>query len=157
PRPEAGLARGGGGDGRPFSRLRRLVLTGLGLLLPLLITVWLPRPLFNLVPRVVAPVILRTLRVLPPPPVDHPAFTPSPPPHVGVAATALLILLVGALAGNLIGRQIVAAFDRLMLRIPLIKGIYGATRQLMDAFDSKSAAFQRVVAVEYPRPGVFTI
>src|SRR5262249_54455593 len=57
----------------------------------------------------------------------------------------------------LIGRQIVAAFDRLMLRIPLIKGIYGATRQLMDAFDSKSAAFQRVVAVEYPRPGVFTI
>jgi uncharacterized membrane protein len=44
-----------------------------------------------------------------------------------------------------------------MMRLPLIKGIYGGARQLLDAFNRKPTSFQQVVAVEYPRKGVFTV
>src|SRR5213593_1109970 len=44
-----------------------------------------------------------------------------------------------------------------MLRIPLIKSIYGASRQLLDALNRKTDTFQKVVMVEYPRRGVYTL
>lgn len=103
------------------------------------------------------PVILRILDLLRLPLVDDPAFTTYLAPLIGLAATLLLILLTGLFATNFLGRKFVDAFDRLMLRIPLIKGIYGAARQLLDALNRKNDAFQRVVMVEYPRPGVYTL
>jgi len=137
--------------------MRGLFLTGLVILLPLVITLWLLRILFNLVHGVSTPVILRILDLLRLPLVDDPAFATYLAPLIGLAATFLLILLTGLLATNFLGRRFVAAFDRLMLRIPLIKGIYGAARQLLEALSRKNDAFQRVVMVEYPRPGVYTL
>jgi len=137
--------------------MRGLFLTGLVILLPLVITIWLLRILFNLVHGVSTPVILRILDLLRVPLVDDPAFATYLAPLIGLAATFLLILLTGLLATNFLGRRFVAAFDGLMLRIPLIKGIYGAARQLLDALNRKNDAFQRVVMVEYPRPGVYTL
>src|SRR5262249_48749885 len=132
-------------------------LTGLVIILPLLITIWLLTFLFNLVHAVSTPVILRLLSLMHLPVVDVPAFSTYLAPLIGVGLTLLLILLVGILATNFLGRRFVSGFDRLMLRIPLIKGIYGAARQLLDALNQKSDTFQRVVMVEYPRPGVYTI
>jgi uncharacterized membrane protein len=137
--------------------MRGLFLTGLVILLPLVITIWLLRILFNLVHGISTPVILRILDLLRVPLVDDPAFATYLAPLIGLAATFLLILLTGLLATNFLGRRFVAAFDGLMLRIPLIKGIYGAARQLLDALNRKNDAFQRVVMVEYPRPGVYTL
>jgi uncharacterized membrane protein len=151
------LHRPGGEDGGPFSRLRRLFLTGLVILLPLLITIWLLRLLFNLVHGVSTPFILRILSLLRLPLVDEPAFATYLAPLIGISVTLVLILMVGALTTNFLGRRILSSFDRLMLRIPLIKGIYGAARQLLDALNQKTDSFQRVVMVEYPRPGVYTI
>jgi len=132
-------------------------LTGLVIILPLLITIWLLKILFNLVHGVSTPFILRILDLLHLPFVDDPAFATYLAPLIGLAATLLLILMVGLLATNLLGRRFVAAFDRMMLRIPLIKSIYGSSRQLLDALNRKTDTFQRVVMVEYPRPGVYTI
>ena len=140
-----------------FSRLRRLFVTGLAIILPLLITIWLLRILFNLVHGVSTPVILRILELMRMPFVDDPAFATYLAPLIGLGATLLLILTAGLLATNFLGRRFLAAFDRLMLRIPLIKAIYGAARQLLDALNRKTDSFQSVVMVEYPRPGVYTI
>ena len=134
-----------------------MFLTGLVIILPLLITIWLLKILFNLVHGVSTPFILRILDLLHLPFVDDPAFATYLAPLIGLAATLLLILMVGLLATNLLGRRFVAAFDRMMLRIPLIKSIYGSSRQLLDALNRKTDTFQRVVMVEYPRPGVYTI
>jgi uncharacterized membrane protein len=134
-----------------------LFLTGLVIILPLVITVWLLRVLFGIVQAVSTPFILRLLGLLRVPLVDDPAFSTYLAPLIGLVVTLILILLVGALTTNLLGRQIVASFDRLMLRIPLIKGIYGAARQLLDALNRKTDSFQRVVMVEYPRAGVYTL
>jgi uncharacterized membrane protein len=140
-----------------LARVRHLFLTGLVIILPLVITVWLLQILFGMVHGVSTPVILKILAILRLPYVDDPAFTTYLAPLIGLAVTVFLILLVGVLTTNLLGRRFVAGFDRLMLRIPLIKGIYGSARQLLDAFSRKSTSFQRVVAVEYPRPGVYTL
>lgn len=115
------------------------------------------RILFNLVHGLSTPLILRTLTLLHAPLVDDQAFSSYIAPLIGVAATLILIVLVGLFAANFLGQRFVRAFDRLMLRIPLIKAIYGASRQLLDALNSKNKNFQRVVAVEFPRAGVYTI
>src|SRR2546422_10386774 len=144
-------------DRRPLSRLRGLFLTGLVIIPPLVITVWMLGILFGIVHGVSTPFTLRILRLLGLSLVDDAGFTTYLAPLIGVAVTLLLILLVGLLTTNFLGRRIVREFDRLMLRIPLIKPIYGAARQLLDALNRKTDTFQRVVAVEYPRAGVFTI
>jgi uncharacterized membrane protein len=140
-----------------LARLRQDFLAGLAILLPLVITLWVLNILFGLVHGVSTPSILRVLRLLRVPLVDDPAFARYIVPIVGLFATLFVILLVGMFAANFLGRRIVAGFDRLMLRIPVIKGIYGAARQLLDAFRTTSTTFRRVVAVEYPRAGVLTV
>lgn len=140
-----------------LGRLRQRFLTGLVIVLPLVITVWLLGVLFRMVHGFSTPFILRILSLFEVPFVGEPTFVEYVVPMIGVATTLVLIVLVGVLAKNFLGRRMVEGFDRLMLRIPLIKGIYGAARQLLNAFSRSSSDFQRVVAVEYPRAGVYTI
>jgi uncharacterized membrane protein len=144
-------------DRTVLGHFRRLFLTGMAIILPLIITIWVLKLLFDLVHGVTTPLILRILALAHFPYIDDPAFSTYAAPLIGFVITVLLVMLVGVLATNLLGRQVVAAFDRLMLRIPLIKGIYGAARQLLDAFHTKSDSFQRVVAVEYPSRGIYTL
>lgn len=138
-------------------RLRQAFLTGLVIVLPLTITLWILGLLVRLLEGLSSPVLLAVLRVVEPDLAADAAIATWVVPIVGVALTFLLVVLVGALAGNFAGRRLVAAFERLMLRLPVVKGIYGAARQLIDAFSRKDEVFRRVVAVEYPRAGIWTI
>jgi uncharacterized membrane protein len=142
---------------RGLARLRQLFLTGLILVLPMMITVWLLVILVRLVEGLSSPLLLAILRLARPGFAENPAVLTWVVPILGVFVTVGLVLLVGALASNFIGRKVVEGFERLMLRLPMVKWIYGPARQLLDAFGNQGAAFRRVVAVEYPRPGVFTI
>lgn len=141
----------------PLARLRQAFVTGLFLTLPLIITVWLLGLLLKLVEAISTPLLLAILGVAWPRLAADPAITGWVIPVVGLLATGAVILGVGLLATNFIGRRLVEAFDRLMMRVPVVKGIYGAARQLLDAFGRKTSSFRRVVAVEYPRPGVYTV
>jgi uncharacterized membrane protein len=70
----------------------------------------------------------------------------------------LLIGLVGLLARNYFGKRMIQWVDSALLRIPLLNKIYGATKQVNDAFSSTNkTAFRTVVLVEFPRAGVFSI
>ncbi len=152
-----GVDRGRETDSRLLSRIRPLFVTGLVIILPLVITVWLLRLLFTLVHGISTPLILRILAWVNPPLAEDPAFSTYGAPLIGLILTLVLVVLVGALATNLLGRRLVEAFDRIMMRLPLIKGIYGGARQLLDAMNRKTSSFQRVVAVEYPRKGIYTV
>jgi uncharacterized membrane protein len=143
--------------GSPWQRVRHLFLTGLVILLPLVITIWLLGLLMRTVETVASPILLGLLRLGWPHLVNEPVVATWIVPIVGVLLTLALILCAGALAGNFVGRRLLEAFDRLMMRVPVVKGIYGAARQLLDAFGRGTGSFRRVVAVEYPRPGVWTI
>ena len=69
-----------------------------------------------------------------------------------------LITLVGRFARHYVGRKLIRLADDLLLRVPLLNKIYGALKQINEAFtSSKTTAFQQVVLVEFPRAGLYSI
>ena len=75
-------------------------------------------------------------------------------PGLGTLSTAIVIVLVGAVARNVIGRRILARGEGWLLKIPVFKTIYSPVRQLIAAFSpDNESSFKRVVLVEDPRRG----
>lgn len=76
---------------------------------------------------------------------------------LGFISTVVLIFIVGIVSTNVFGRKIIESFEHLILKIPVLKGIYTSVKQLVDAFspDSKVSSFKKFVIVEYPRPHVY--
>jgi uncharacterized membrane protein len=72
-----------------------------------------------------------------------------PWPGIGLIATALIILLVGAVATNVIGRRLLERMEHLLLMVPLFKTVYAPVRQLLQAFSPDNEfGFKRMVLVE---------
>jgi uncharacterized membrane protein len=77
---------------------------------------------------------------------------------VALILAIFLIGIVGLLARNYFGKQMIKWVDSALLRVPLLNKIYSATKQVNDAFSSTNkTAFRTVVLVEFPRPGVYSI
>jgi uncharacterized membrane protein len=143
--------------GSILAHTRDRLVRGLLLLLPLVITVWLLRLVFGIVSGNFTPIVVAALRAagIDPEQSGQIRFVI---PLIGLCLTLLTVYLVGVIGVNLLGRRIFAAFERGILKVPLVRSIYGASRQLLDAFSVGSqGGFSRVVVVEYPRRGVWTI
>ncbi len=80
-------------------------------------------------------------------------------PGVGVLIVLLFVLLVGTITNDYIGGRIVRRWEGLLLRIPLFNKIYGATKQVSDAFLSpdRATVFKSVGMVDYPRKGCYVM
>jgi uncharacterized membrane protein len=143
---------------RIFQSIRKRFVTGLLIVLPALITILLLRWLFGIVDRWITPFFIRFfiiigLRDL----LSHDLFQYFVP-LVGIVITFITILGIGLLGTNLLGKRLIRDFDRLMLRIPLVKAIYGSARQLLNSFNATGKeAFREVVMLEYPRRGIYSI
>ncbi len=126
------------------SRLRRWFIAGLIVFLPVAITfsiiVWLFRIVDSFLGWLLTLIIGR------------------PIPGLGFVASIVVIFFIGALATNVVGRRLVGFFEGLMLRIPLARSIYSATKSISDSiFLQRHAAFRRAVLLEWPRKGIFTV
>jgi uncharacterized membrane protein len=133
--------------------IRKYLLAGVFTLLPLMVTLWFLKAIFTtLVDIFRGPLTLLSRLVhISDPPTWALAF-------FSALGTVLLLLLVGALVGNFIGRQVLTWLDELMMHVPVVKTIYGATRQLMGAIQSgQGGSFKEVVLVEWPHPGSYTL
>tara|TARA_B100001123_G_scaffold449993_1_gene617910 strand:- start:1442 stop:2077 length:636 start_codon:yes stop_codon:yes gene_type:complete len=76
-------------------------------------------------------------------------------PGLGLVITAMLVLAVGAVTTNVIGRRVVSRTEEILMRVPVFRAIYAPIRQLIVAFSPNAAAgFKRVVMVEDPRRGL---
>ncbi len=75
----------------------------------------------------------------------------------GFIALIAVTTAIGALASGLAGRFALGWLDRAMARVPVVKGVYSAARQLTDAVFVKRSALRRTVIAEYPRAGLFAI
>lgn len=75
---------------------------------------------------------------------------------IGVLIPIVALVALGFMATNFIGAHVVTAFDRLMLRIPLVSFIYKSLKQVIDSFKSIGGAqnFKRVAYIDYPVPGM---
>ena len=129
--------------------LRRHLVAGLILWVPLLITFFIVRFLIRFVDR--------TLLLLPT------AWRPETLlgfhiPGLGLILALGILLLTGVLAANFAGRRFVEIGDRIVHRIPLVSGIYSGAKQVAETlFADSSTAFKRVLLVEYPRRGVWSM
>jgi uncharacterized membrane protein len=79
-------------------------------------------------------------------------------PGFGVLLTLAILLVVGGITSNFVGKKLVAIGDAIVHRIPVVRSIYSSVKQVSDTLFSESGnAFRTAVLIEWPRPGVWTI
>lgn len=77
-------------------------------------------------------------------------------PGLGFLTAIALILSIGVVATNVVGRRVLAWVERLLLRVPVFRSIYPSIKQLLEAFSpDKRSSFKEVVLAEHPRKGEF--
>ena len=121
------------------------------------ILVWLPLGVTFLVLRFLVRLMDRTLGLVPA------AYRPEELlgiaiPGLGVILTIIVLFLTGVLAANIVGRSVVIGWERLLDRIPVVRSIYSASKNFAEiVFSDSGNAFSKVLLVEYPRKGIYTI
>ncbi len=132
-------------------RLERYFITGIVVLLPLAVVLYLGVWIWNTSDVF----FLSLLRLLG---VETPEWLKPLLPVLGLLSTAALILMVGMLAGHWAGRQLLAAFDQLVNLVPLVRDVYNAVKQISTSFFTRPEVhFSRAALVEYPRRGSYAL
>lgn len=131
--------------------IRRYFVTGLIIILPAVLTFYIVWILFSFVGGFVFPFMRVFLRNIVGQEVLDPLAT-----LVSVLVTVGLIILVGITATH-VSQRIFERVEALLRRIPIVRGIYGSIRQIIDLVMAKDSAFQKVGMVEYPRKGIYSI
>jgi uncharacterized membrane protein len=142
--------------------LQSVFIGGFVVLIPLLVTLYIVSFIYHFATGFSYPVAQWMLksnifgRVAP---IDTTKAAAFLAPVLAVLLTAGFIYLIGALSTFVIGRQILNGLDKFVGNLPLLKGIYGTTKQVIGVFRQSGggAGFQRVVLVEFPRRGLWTI
>ncbi len=144
--------------GRRKHPIVRTFIRGLGLLLPLALTVGLLIWIWNqLSEKVIGHVSAGVVRV-----VEWMRLEPLSETTVFVVSVAFIIitiLLIGLWFSGFVGRRIYRAFERTLEKLPIVKAIYPHIKQITEFFfgENKQIEFQGVVAVQYPRIGIYSI
>lgn len=129
--------------------MRKYFVTGLLILVPLAITLWvlglvigtMDQSLF-LLPERWRPQALFGFNI----------------PGIGTILTLLVIFLTGVAAHNYFGKKLVHIWELLLARIPVVNSIYSSVKQVSDTlFSSSGNAFRKALLVQYPRHGAWTI
>jgi uncharacterized membrane protein len=121
------------------------------------LVVWLPIIATFVILRFIIDLLDQTMALLP-----H-AYQPEQLigmnlPGLGVVLSLTLLLLTGVIATNMLGQKLVSMSESLLEKIPLVRTIYNAAKQMIQAVVStKSQAFRKVLMVEYPRKGMWSV
>lgn len=127
--------------------LRNNFATGVAIFLPFAVTFWLIWSFVSFVDRQITPLLPAALQ-----PYAEAV------PGAGVVIALVGITLLGALTANLFGRFIVQTTETLLARVPLVRSIYGGSKQIFNQIAAPDrTSFQEAVLVEYPNPGIWTI
>ena len=132
-----------------MTAIRRWLLAGLLVLVPLAITLW--------VLDWIVGTLDQTLLILPA--AWHPdRLLGIHIPGFGVVLTLAIVLLMGAITSNFLGRKLVDWSNSLLRRIPIVRSIYSSVKQVSDTlFSENGNAFRQALLVQWPREGVWTI
>ncbi len=85
-------------------------------------------------------------------------FLPFEIPGLGVIVLLIVLLLVGFFTANLLGRFLVRFGERIIERVPVVRSVYGALKQIFETvFSDSSSSFREVVLIEYPRRGIWAV
>ncbi len=128
-----------------FRRLRTRVASGVVALVPIVVTVLVIRFVFTFTSGILLPFLDPAL-------ADWPFAWRA---AASIVALLIGVYLLGELATHVVGRRVLALGDAVLLRVPFVKVIYGASKQVVTAFQGPGAkAFKAVVFVSFPHPGM---
>lgn len=131
-------------------RLRAYFLAGVLVTAPIAITFYLVWLFITFVDGRVRPLI--------PPAYNPETYLPVTIPGIGLLIAVVVLTLIGAITAGYVGRIFVRLSEQALARMPVIRSIYGATKQIFETvFANQSKAFREVVLVEYPRHGIWAI
>lgn len=134
--------------GKVRERLRGYFFAGLLVFLPLVITLWFLGWIIGLMDG-----LLHFL----PESLQPKSYLPIAIPGLGTLFTLGLILLLGFLATSVVARRLLAAWDKLLGRIPIFRGVYTSVQRLVESIFSQEQGGRQVVLIEYPRKGIYTV
>ncbi len=134
----------------PLGKMRDYFFTGTLVTAPIAITIWLALAVVDFFDRSVIPLI--------PASWNPETYLPFGIPGLGLVTAVLSMTLIGFLTAGFIGNAIVRMGERLIERLPVVRGIYSAVKQIFESLLKKqSSAFREVVLVQYPRPEAWAI
>lgn len=144
-------------DGNPESahvgaRLRNYFLTGLVIVGPVTITLYIAWYFIHLVDAWVKPYIPRIY--------NPESYVPFAIPGIGLVFAFVGLTLIGALAANLIGRSLISAGELMLGRMPIVRNVYQGLKQIFESVVTASApnqGFQKVALMEFPSKGIWSI
>ncbi len=129
--------------------LRKYSITGLLIWIPLIITLWVLKVIFD---------TLDASLLLLPESFQTEHWIGIHIPGLGAILTLVVIFLTGVLATNFVGAQLVQFWHDVLQRIPVVNSIYSSVKQISDTlFSSSGQAFRKAVLVQWPHPGMWTI
>ena len=138
------MVAGGIGEHSVVRWFKRRFLTGLLVLMPTVLTAYVLYRIFMWVDGILAPITAR-----------HPYLDI---PGLGFLGVIAIILLAGVLGGGFFGRTLFRWFEGGLEKIPMVRSIYVAIKQVGEVFlKQERTVFKKVVLVQYPRPGIYAI
>ncbi|MHB8353025.1 MAG: DUF502 domain-containing protein [Burkholderiales bacterium] len=122
--------------------MKRYFLTGIVVLIPLVITIWVLRLIVEtldqtlfLLPTALRPEVLFGMHI----------------PGLGVLMALLIVMATGVVAANLLGRRLLQLGEEIVSRIPIVNSIYTGVKQVSDTlFSGSGQAFRKVLLIRYP-------
>lgn len=131
-------------------RLRNYFFAGILVTAPIAITAWLAWEFVTFVDGKVTPYI--------PQQWNPETYLPFSIPGLGVVVVVFGLIMIGFLTAGFVGRSLVAAGERLLARMPVIRSLYSAVKQILETvFKEQSKAFREVILLEYPRKNCWAV
>lgn len=135
---------------RLLTRLRNYFLTGIIVTAPISLTVYLTWELIAWIDHQVTPLL--------PAKYNPESYLPFSIPGLGLLIMVVFLTFVGFLTANIFGRTLIRLGERLVNRMPIVRSVYNALKQILETvLQSSSQSFRQVVMVEYPRRDIWAL
>lgn len=134
------------------TRLRNYFLTGLVVVGPVTITLYITWYVISAFDNWVKPYIPRIY--------NPDSYLPFAVPGAGLLIAIAMLTMIGALAANLLGRTLISTGEMMLDRMPIVRNVYRAVKQIFESVVPKSGAenpFQKVAVMEFPSPGIYAL
>ncbi|MDX1405629.1 MAG: DUF502 domain-containing protein [Woeseiaceae bacterium] len=132
-----------------MKRIRRYIVAGILVWLPIGVTIFLLRILVGLLDRTL---VLIPARYRPE------EFIGFAIPGLGIVLTIFVLLITGVIATNIVGRSMVNYWESLLHRIPVVRTVYSGAKNFAEiVFSDSSQSFKKVLLIQYPREGLYSL
>jgi len=134
------------------SRFRNAFFTGLVIVGPVTITLWIMWGVIHWIDAWIKPLLPTTF--------NPDTYLPFPLPGLGLVVAIIGLTIIGALAANLLGRTLVSSGELMLSRTPIVRNVYGALKQIFESVISTTGpnqSFQKVGMIEFPSKEIWSL